>query len=156
MRRLAVVTEDGVLRESLRASLCRSGLFELEYHGLPDLIMLGCTGGFPEKDFASVCQLGGKTGKIPVILATTKGSEYLAVQALRHGITAYVTVPLVFPELESLMLSLFPLERGPGLAGGECMVGVSQAIQGIKGYVEKVARTMSNVLITGETGTEKS
>ncbi|HZE25087.1 MAG TPA: sigma-54-dependent Fis family transcriptional regulator [Blattabacteriaceae bacterium] len=155
MQRLAVVTEDGALRESLRASLCRSGLFELQYQGLPDLIMLGSTGSFPEKDFASACLLSGKTGKIPIILATTKGSEYLAVQALRHGITAYVTVPLICAELESLMLSLFPLARGPGLAGGECMIGISPSIHGIKGYVEKVARTMSNVLITGETGTGK-
>ena len=56
----------------------------------------------------------------------------MAVQALRRGVTAYVTVPLVFAELESLMLSLFPLARGPGLASGECMVGVSPAIHGIK------------------------
>ena len=155
MRRLAVVTEDGALRECLRTSLCDSGLFEMEYHGLPELIMLGCTGHFPEKDFAAVCHLGGKAGKIPIILATTRGSQDLAVQALRHGVAAYITVPFVFPELESLMLSLFPLSREPGLAGGECMVGASAAIRGIKGYVEKVARTMSNVLITGETGTGK-
>jgi DNA-binding NtrC family response regulator len=155
VRRLTVVTEDGALRECLRTSLCGSGLFELEFQGLPELIMLGCTGRFPEKNFAAVCHLGGKAGKIPIILVTTRGSEDLAVQALRHGVAAYITVPFVFPELESLMLSLFPQSRETGLAGGECMVGVSATIQEIKGYVEKVARTMSNVLITGETGTGK-
>src|SRR5437016_8368950 len=48
-----------------------------------------------------------------------------------------------------------PPSRKPGLEPGPYMVGQSSAIMAIRSYLQRVAQTASNVLITGETGTGK-
>jgi DNA-binding NtrC family response regulator len=151
-----VVAEDRELRARLVASLRQSSLVELEHDRVPDLICLGCTERLPVKDLAAVRKLSGAGEKrIPIVLITSRGSEELAVEAFRGGVSEYLRVPFSRHELESIVMSLCPPANGAGLIEAERMVGQSHAVKEIKTYIEKVARTSSNVLITGETGTGK-
>lgn len=156
MRRLAilVVAEGRELRDRLVECLRFSPLMDLEANSSPDLICLGCDGRIPLKELEAIRKVGGQK-RIPIVLMTSRGSEDLAVQALRHGVSEYLRLPCSRHELESALSSLCPEARGPGLLDGDRLVGRSAAIGEIKAYVERVAQTSSNVLITGETGTGK-
>jgi DNA-binding NtrC family response regulator len=119
-----------------------------------DFVCLGCVNQIFGRELKTARDLAAARN-IPVVLLTLRGSEELAVQALRCGITDYLRVPFSRDELESIILSVCPGTRTAGLVKGENLVGESRAVQDIKAYIEKVGRTTSSVLITGETGTGK-
>ena len=104
---------------------------------------------------------------LPVILFTGKGSIKAAVAAMRDGAFDYVTKP---PHEEELRLCVErALEHGRlrrenaalraqlGATGryGERLLGRSPAMLGVFDTINRIARTDSTVLITGETGTGK-
>ena len=152
---VAVIAESCELRASVLRSLRGSGLFELEHDGKPDLICLGCADRFPATAFDAACKLTGSATSIPMVLITFRGSEELAVQALTHGIKAYLKTPFSCEELQALAVSFRAPSRRSLPANSSCLVGQSQAIRAIAAYLQRVAKTASNVLITGETGTGK-
>ena len=149
-----VVTEDRELRARILEDLRHSGLVDLAIDRPPDFVCLGCGERIPVKDLDALKKLRG-TKPIPIVLMTSRGSEELAVQALRKGIREYLRVPFSFRELESVVTALCPAPHETGLIEGERFVGGSRPVRDIKAYIEKLARTNSNVLITGETGTGK-
>ena len=149
-----VVTEDRELRSRLVEDLRHSGLVDLETDRPPDIVCLGCGERLPLKDLDAIRKLGGVKHP-PIVLMTSRGSEDLAVQALRQGIREYLRVPFSTRELESVVMSLCPARPATGLIEGERLVGGSRRVREIKAYMEKLSRTNSNVLITGETGTGK-
>jgi DNA-binding NtrC family response regulator len=149
-----VVAEDRELRARLVEGLRHSGLVDLEHDRPPDFVCLGCNERIPAKDLDAVRKLGGPK-RIPIVLMTSRGSEDLAVQAFRQGVSEYLRVPFSCHELESVVASLYPSPPATGLIEGEHFVGQSRTVAEIKAYIEKLARTNSNVLITGETGTGK-
>ena len=96
-----------------------------------------------------------------LILIAAGGSEALAVEALRTGVTDYLNFPF---SAEDLFASIDrcqirperpPADAASGLVDGDRLVGESASMAAIKAYVARVAPTDSNVLITGETGTGK-
>ncbi len=104
---------------------------------------------------------------LPVILLTGKGSIKSAVAAMRDGAFDYVTKP---PHEEELRLCVErALEHGRlrrenaalraqlGATGryGERLLGRSPAMLAVFETINRIARTDSTVLITGETGTGK-
>jgi DNA-binding NtrC family response regulator len=121
----------------------------------------------PEADLVIVCTgreapeaglrlagrvLAARPGR-PVVLLVASGSEALAVAALRLGVSDYVADSSSLEDLgEALDRWLTGRTIPPGL---DELVGVSPAISDLRGYLERVARTDSNVLVTGETGTGK-
>lgn len=149
-----VIAEDRELHTRLVESLRHSGLVELEPDRPPDFVCLGCGERIPAKDLEAVRKLGGGR-RIPIVLMTSRGSEDLAIQAFRQGVSEYLRVPFSCQELESVVSSLCPKPVATGLTEGDRFVGQSQTVEGIKAYIGKLARTSSNVLITGETGTGK-
>lgn len=102
---------------------------------------------------------------VPVILITARSSEALAIAALRCGVSDYFRIPFEDRELLTscrrwMRCSQSPCrDRAPsGPAEGAAsrsLVGSSRAVRDIRAYIERVARTDSTVLITGETGTGK-
>ena len=100
------------------------------------------------------------------IVMTGKSSLESAVTALRHGAFDYITKPAKLADLRRLlervaekreMMNKYravkhQLER---VEGKSRLIGDSEAMQGIKTRIEKVAPTNSTVLILGETGTGK-
>jgi DNA-binding NtrC family response regulator len=150
---LVMATDRGLRFRAVEA-LRSSGLVDLDHDRPPDFICLACSGSLCAQDIDAARKVSG--GKpVPIVLMTSKGSEDLAVQALRYGVREYLRMPFSRHELEAVIAFLQPPARTQGLIEGERMVGRSLAVQGIKAYIERLARTSSNVLITGETGTGK-
>jgi DNA-binding NtrC family response regulator len=106
--------------------------------------------------------------RMPVIVITAYSTEDLAIEALRVGVDEYFPKPFMIDELlrsiERLLsaresrkrpTSAEPTRISPDLIDGHRMVGESLSVREIKAYIGKVAKTDSNVLIIGETGTGK-
>jgi DNA-binding NtrC family response regulator len=104
--------------------------------------------------------------KTPVILVTAHGSVETAVEALKRGAFDYVVKPINFGELSHISRRAIQiqkleadrqsledrLKRTQSLG---LMIGKSKKIQDVFDLVERVAKSVSNVLITGESGTGK-
>ena len=105
---------------------------------------------------------------INVVLLTAYATVQTAVDSMRHGALDYVLKPYTSKNLEEVAKRAFAL-AGPAVAPGSGEVlsgsgglsaigrilGRSQAIQAVKGLIQKVARTDANILIYGESGTGK-
>ncbi len=100
--------------------------------------------------------------RFPVILVTTRGSEGLAISALRLGFKDYFEYPFSGRDfINSINKFLSP--RALQIPNSQVsmsavhhpFVGTSQSMQKVKTYLEKVAHVDSHVLVTGETGTGK-
>lgn len=95
----------------------------------------------------------------PIILVTTRGSEALAVSALRIGLKDYFKLPISPQEFIAAVNRCLPNARSVTQAvvqsDKQAFIGESAHMRKIKDYVRKVAVVDSHVLITGETGTGK-
>jgi DNA-binding NtrC family response regulator len=99
---------------------------------------------------------------IPLLLAVSCGSEELAVAAFRAGITDYFRLPGEEAALLSALQRLVhpgdhqvdPFQSASG-ADGFPFIGDSPPMHAVKLNLARIARSNSNVLITGETGTGK-
>ena len=101
----------------------------------------------------------------PIIIFTREGSEDFALAVLRAGINDFLKEPIRSNELSASIarcLSGFPkFEPIPGPRPpsspyiAETLIGESQTMKELRGYLTRVSETDSNVLITGETGTGK-
>jgi DNA-binding NtrC family response regulator len=115
-----------------------------------------------------VVQAIGKTYPgLPVVLVTGHGDIKSAVNAMRLGAFDYVIKP---PEEEEFKLTIeralehsrlwrenqfLRAELEAGGMYGERLIGQSSKMQAVFDMINRVARTDSTVLITGETGTGK-
>ena len=149
---ILALSEDQTIREILLRLLASAGLSGADSTGSPAAILLGCRRHIAKNDLAAAQTISRNGHKIPIILITSQGSEELAVEALRAGITNYLRLPLTPEELVRAIEVAAPHTGGARI---DRILGVSKAIQEVKTHLYRVASCSSNVLITGETGTGK-
>ena len=101
-----------------------------------------------------------------VILVTGHATVDTAVEALRKGVTDYLTKPLDLPRLRTVLANVaraHALREEVGTLRAELrklgrfgsLVGASPAMQKVYDLISRVAPTDATVLVTGESGTGK-
>jgi two-component system, NtrC family, nitrogen regulation response regulator NtrX len=104
-----------------------------------------------------------KGSDIPVILVSGHGTIELAVEATKKGAFDFIEKP---PDLNRLLVSIrnalqnkklisVNREMRSKLHGVQKIIGTSRQIEQIREIIDKVAPSLSRVLITGENGTGK-
>jgi DNA-binding NtrC family response regulator len=91
--------------------------------------------------------------RMPVIAFSTSDLGK-AVEAMKLGATDFLAKPLTDATV-SQVLSAYRKEILNQKYGFDEIIGLSRAMQGIFGLIQKAAASESNVLITGESGTGK-
>ncbi|NLR75031.1 sigma-54-dependent transcriptional regulator [Leeia aquatica] len=97
---------------------------------------------------------------VPVAVITAYGSTENAVAALKAGAFDYLSKPVSLEQLRTLVKSALNLEgaRVKVIKGGEVskgLLGDSPAIQQVRQLIDKVARSLAPVYISGESGSGK-
>ncbi|HKO31680.1 MAG TPA: sigma 54-interacting transcriptional regulator, partial [Nitrospiraceae bacterium] len=106
-------------------------------------------------------QARGIAQHLPVIILGTDGSAKAAVEALHHGATDYLALPVTVKELQTaihkthVFESYEPQFQGDRPAAFDQIVSRSPQIKLLKHLAAEVAQTNATVLITGESGTGK-
>jgi DNA-binding NtrC family response regulator len=107
-----------------------------------------------------------ENGLPETVLITGQASVETAVEALRRGVTDYLTKPVDFARVKMALANVArtrELKEEIGSLRGELrklgrfgpLIGGSPAMQKVYDLVAKVARTEATILITGDTGTGK-
>jgi len=150
---ILTLSEDPAVRGILSRLLAAAGLTSADSTVSPAVILLGCRERIAKNDLAVARATSRNGNGTPIILITSHGSEDLAVEALRAGITNYLRLPLTPDHLARAIEAVAPDTNAA--AHTDRILGVSKAIQEVKTYLHRAASCSSNVLITGETGTGK-
>ena len=167
---------DDILRQNLKRRLTNHGfivneapkrcnVIELYNSMQPDIVIVCSSGKAPGDKLGVIRNIRRVDKIIPMVLITWLSSESRAIAALRAGANDYFKLPLSSEKVVQCILRMlssgkFDISHDDksdiaGQFGRQLMIGESRCMREIKKYLAKVARTDSNVLITGETGTGK-
>jgi DNA-binding NtrC family response regulator len=173
---ILLADDEATLRENLAQVLCDEGFRVLAFGDgkqalralksnpidalITDLRMPGMTG------MDLIDQAVRLAPEAPIIVITGFGEVETAVEAMKKGVRDYICKPLILDEVIFKLKRLLAQdvlakenqvlrERLRHTAGPVDLIGVSGAMRAIRETIERVANTMSNVLITGASGTGK-
>lgn len=99
--------------------------------------------------------------EIPVAVITAHGNMETAITALKAGAFDFVSKPLDINDLRNIVRSALRVghpstpTRVAARTGTQKLLGVSTAIEKVRGLIEKLARGQAPVYIHGESGTGK-
>ena len=104
--------------------------------------------------------IGDSTRDLPVAVITAYGSMENAVQALKAGAFDYLAKPVSLEQLRALVKSVFTLPQSGGAAASATapasgLLGDSSAMQQVRDMIDKLAKSLAPVWITGESGSGK-
>ena len=149
---ILIFSEDTSLRRTLLELVAATEWKSCGADDVPCAVLLGCPERMGHNDIAFARGASQNGRRLPIVLATLRGSEDLAVEALRMGFANYVRLPVTAAQLSQAIAAVTPNE---GAACADRLLGESEAMQAVKAYLRRVGACSSNVLITGETGTGK-
>ena len=133
--------------------------------GPPDVIFMDLN--LPDGSGLDLIAAAGVNGHLPeTIMITGQASMETAVEALRNGVSDYLTKPVDFARVKMILANVSrarELKEEIGTLRGELrklgrfggLIGASPAIQKVYDLLAKIARSDATVLITGETGSGK-
>lgn len=166
MRR-ALETFGGEIAEAGSAEAASTLMGEREF----DLLLLDVNlPGLSGLEFLNQIQTesaANKTEAPLIVIITAHGSERLAVQAVKSGAHDYLSKPFELDELRLVVKNALEtirlrrenrsLRRRIELETSRhgALLGTSEAMQRVRGMIEKVADTDATVLVRGESGTGK-
>jgi two-component system response regulator PilR (NtrC family) len=170
--RVLVVDDEADLRELLEITLVRMGLDVDSAETLREaraflaqneygLILTDMR--LPDGLGLELVQEVGASGKsTPIAVVTAYGSAENAVVALKAGAFDYVSKPVVLDDLRVMVQSALRLSAPgaapgtPAKAGGASrLIGESAVMQSLRSQIERLARSMAPIAITGESGSGK-
>ncbi len=174
--RILVVDDDPAIRRTLAAELKAEGYAVSEAadgrealasfaREEPDLVLTDLR--MPDGSGLDVLRKTRETNpETPVVMITAYTSTRTAIEALKAGAYDYVSKPFDVEELKHVVGKALERKRladenvelrtrideRPGLGP---LIGVSRRMRSVFDMVERIGRTTSTVLITGESGTGK-
>jgi two-component system response regulator AtoC len=131
---------------------------------MPDVVLLDLN--LPDGNGLSLLDVVDDIHGPSIVLITGHASVDTAVEALRRGVTDYLTKPLDVERLRGILSNVVKTSRLPeeiralrtqqGRSGrfGD-LVGVSDTMRRIGDLIARIAPSSASVLITGESGTGK-
>lgn len=129
----------------------------LLFRDAPECVVLSAGDANPARCLEWTEAHRSRHSHVPVILLVARGTEELAIAALRAGASDYVREAAGAEELLRAMRR-FRRVRSVRAGGHPCakaLVGSSEIMQRVRRRVERVAKSPATVLITGETGSGK-
>jgi two-component system response regulator PilR (NtrC family) len=169
--RILVVDDEADLRELLDITLVRMGLDVDCAETLDEARALWAANDYalvltdmrlPDGLGLELVREVSASGKgTPIAVVTAYGSADNAVVALKAGAFDYVSKPVVLDDLRVMVRSALRLS-GPGpdqpadsAAAPSRLIGDSDAMQGLRAQIGRLARSMAPIAITGESGSGK-
>ena len=102
--------------------------------------------------------IGENIRDLPVAVITAFGSLENAVQVLKAGAFDYIAKPVSLEQLRALVKSVFNLQQSSSSQTASqnfALLGESQAMQQVREMIDKLAKSLAPVWITGESGSGK-
>jgi DNA-binding NtrC family response regulator len=124
----------------------------------PDIVIVAAAQPDPGAEIECLSRLHAAFAYPRYVFIANLSSEDIAVSAFHSGAQRYLKEPWTAQMLQSVVMALLPVAASSltdGLTGGDRFVGRSQAVRQLRAHLARIAPAMSNVLITGETGTGK-
>jgi DNA-binding NtrC family response regulator len=122
------------------------------------IVFVGTSSGRNAEALEELRAISAISSTIPVVFYTSASSEDVAIAALRLRAWEYLSLPVTSDELNAAMRRVTPnafgTESCTGVIG-PVLIGDSQRMRQVRDYIDQVAKTDTNVLISGATGTGK-
>jgi len=174
--RILVVDDEDDLRELLEITLIRMGLdvdsaaslqAARDLYASHDYALVLTDMRLPDGLGLELVREVAASGKgTPIAVITAFGSADNAVVALKAGAFDYVSKPVVLDDLRVLVQSALrlppaaptsPARSAPAAGGGgkSRLIGESAVMQALRAQIDRLARSMAPIAITGESGSGK-
>jgi len=92
---------------------------------------------------------------VPVAVITAFGSAENAVAALKAGAFDYLAKPVALEQLRALVKQALKVPEKTQPASSSRLLGEAQAIEQVRGLIERLAKSQAPVFVNGESGSGK-